>query len=229
MTTGSPKKLSLASEVLSRILLPVIAKRKTYQPVYLNGHVVAQGGRESFQRWEQIEKVIEKENIKSVVDLGCAEGFFVRKSVEKGCFATGVDADKTKLLWAHTTLALDDLENFGFIKMNLTVDNLHLVPAAEMVIFLSVHHHIMYGNGEAYALEFLKKIIEKKPKVVIFEMGQSNEHHYHWAKLLPDMGANPHDWIVNYLKQAGFARVERLCEVKAHKDKIARVTLAAYT
>jgi cyclopropane fatty-acyl-phospholipid synthase-like methyltransferase len=214
--------------MLARVTLPIIAKRKMYQPVYLGGQMISKGGRESMVRWEQVEKVIDAQQIKSVVDLGCAEGFFVRKSAEKGCFAVGVEGDARMLLWAQTTLTMDGLKNFGFIKMDMANDNIHNVPKADMVIFFSVLHHIMYSKGEEYAFEFLKKVKALTGRVMIFEMGQSNETNQRWAKRMPDMGADPHQWIIDFLKRAGFSKVDRLCEAEAYNDKTMRVVLAAY-
>lgn len=228
MKTDIKEKPSALACVISRVTLPWVAKRKTYQPVYLNGKQLSKGGRESYARWEEIEKVIDAEKITSVADLGCAEGFFVRKAVEKGCFATGVDADVQKLLWAQTTLTLDALDNFGFIKMHMGVENIDRVPKSDMVIFLSVLHHIMYEKGEDYALAFMKKVRDITGRVVIFEMGQSNETHYAWASLLPDMGADPKIWIVEFLKRAGFSQVKELRQVDAHKGKVTRTTFAAF-
>jgi cyclopropane fatty-acyl-phospholipid synthase-like methyltransferase len=228
MKTDIQEKPSALACVISRFTLPFVAKRKTYQPVYLNGKQLSKGGRESYARWEEIEKIIDAEKITSVADLGCAEGFFVRKSAEKGCFATGVDADVQKLLWAQTTLTLDALDNFGFIKMHMGAENINRVPKSDMVIFLSVLHHVMYEKGEPYALEFMKEVRKITGRVVVFEMGQSNETHYAWAKLLPDMGADPKAWITDFLKRAGFSQVKELRQVGAHKGEVTRTTFAAY-
>ncbi len=217
---------------LARVTLPVIAKkpRKAYQPVYLAGREVSKGerGEESHQRWEQIEKVIDARGVKSVTDLGCAEGFFVRKCAEKGCFVTGVEGDPRMLLWAQTTLTLDGLDHFGFIKMNMTVESLDHVPAADMTIFLSVLHHVIRAKGEEYGLEFLKKVKSLTKKVMIFEMGQSDEGHG-WAKLMPAaMVKDPHQWIKDFLLKAGFKEVQELAQVDAFNAKIKRILLAAY-
>jgi cyclopropane fatty-acyl-phospholipid synthase-like methyltransferase len=228
-STTQKTEIPFAKRLAARLSLPVMAKRKTYQPVSLGGVSLSRGARETYVRWNEIEKVIAKDGIKTVLDIGCAEGFFIRKCVEKGCFATGVDADPEKLLWANTTLALDGLDGFSFTKLEMSVDNLHLLPASDLVINLSVMHHFMYMRGEDYALEFMKKLKSLTKKVMIFEMGQSDETHYPWAKQLPDMGANPHQWIESFLRRCGFAgEIRILCKAKSHKDAAERAIFAAY-
>lgn len=212
----------------ARVALPLLTKSKTYQPVYLGGKRIRDGARESDLRWEYIEKVIRQDNIGSVLDLGCAEGFFVRKAVEAGCFATGADMDSDKLVWAQTTMTLDGLQGFGFFKQELTPQSLTRLPPADMLINLSLVHHLMYGQGLDYARSFMASARALTRKVMIFEMGQSNERHYDWASKLPDMGADPHAWIKQFLLDCGFSRVELLCKVRSHKDVAERAVFAAY-
>jgi hypothetical protein len=220
--------VSFQKRVMARLALPILAKSKTYQSVYLNGSQIKTGRRDIVTRWQAIEPIMEKSHVRSVLDIGCAEGFFVRKSAEKGCFATGVDADGRRLLWGSATLCMDDVDGVAFVKMFLTRDNLSFLAPADMLINLSLTHHIMYKHGEAYATEFVRAAAKQTRKVMIFEMGQSNETAFTWAKLLPDMGKNPHEWIANFLMRCGFVRIEKICTVSAHKGDVERATFAAY-
>jgi cyclopropane fatty-acyl-phospholipid synthase-like methyltransferase len=206
----------------------IVKSVKTYQPVYLNRKIISNGLRECYERWNWIEIIIDKEGIKTVTDLGCAEGYFVRKSVEKDCFTIGVDADIRRLSLATNTLTIDNLNNFGFIKMDINPENVYLIPKADMVIFLSVLHHIMYEKGEEYSLLFMKEIKKITNKVLIFEMGQSNEREFAWSNNLPIMGTEPSYWIKAFLLKAGFKRVEELCHIKSYDSEITRTTFAAY-
>lgn len=212
----------------ARIALPLMAKSKTYQPVYLGGERIRSGGRESDLRWQQIQQIIRQDNIATILDLGCAEGFFVRKAVEAGCFATGADMDSDKLVWAQTTMTLDGLQGFGFYKQELTPQSLARLPSSDMVINLSLVHHLMYAHGIDYARDFMTAARALTNKVMIFEMGQSNEHHYDWAKKLPDMGDNPYPWIEQFLHDCGFRKAQILCTVRSHKDAAERAVFAAY-
>ncbi|MEI8241776.1 MAG: hypothetical protein WCI17_00770 [bacterium] len=220
--------VSLSKRLMARLALPILAKSKTYQSVYLNGTEIRKGRRNILTRWQAIEGILENQDVRSVLDIGCAEGFFVRKAAEKGCFATGVDADGRRLLWGSATLCMDDVDQVAFVKMMLTRDNLSLLSPADMVINLSLTHHIMYKHGEPYALEFVRAARALTRKVMIFEMGQSNEVFFAWSKLLPDMGSDPHAWIEGFLMRCGFARVEKICTVEAHKGGGIRATFAAY-
>jgi hypothetical protein len=218
----------LCKRLMARVALPILAKSTTYQSVYLNGRMIRSGRRNILTRWQAIEGVLEQQGVRSVLDLGCAEGFFVRKAAEKGCFATGVDADGRRLLWGSATLCMDNVDQVAFVKMMLTRENLSLLMPADMVINLSLTHHIMYRNGEAYALDFVRAVKALTRKVMTFEMGQSNETIFDWSRRLPDMGNDPHIWIEGFLKRCGFARVAKICTADAHKGHVARATFAAY-
>lgn len=64
-----------------------------------------------------------------------------------------------------------------------------------------------------------------KPKVekfMIFDMGQSNEMRHAWASLLPDMGADPHAWIAEFLSSAGFRSIEKVRETDAYQGSVRR-------
>jgi len=220
--------LSVFRYSIARIALPLLSKSKTYQPVYLGGRLIREGARLSEQRWREIEKVIHENNIGSVLDLGCAEGFFVRKSVEAGCFAMGADMDSDKLVWAQLTMTLDGLKGFGFFKEALTPETLARLPSADMTINLSLVHHLMYAHGIDYARAFMTAARKLTRKVMVFEMGQSNEHHYDWACKLPNMGDHPHEWIEKFLLECGFSSIRVLCKVRSHKDTAERAVFAAY-
>ena len=70
-------------------------------------------------------------------------------------------------------------------------------------------------------------IREKTGKTLIFEMGQSDETSTYWASLLPDMGAQPHDWIADFLRTCGFSKVVKTGETDAYRSGIRRALFLA--
>jgi len=189
-----------------------------YQPVFQEGKLLEGGDRNCLDRWPLIKKEIEDNNIKSVIDLGSAEGFYVLRSAKEcGCFAIGVDADIRRFCIAQDQLSLERIVPAGFVFGVIDNDMLEKIPSFDMVIFLSVMHHMMYDKGEEYCRNFMKALRKKINKVMIFEMGQSNELKNKWAKLLPDMGENPHEWIREFLLSAGFSSVTKIGESDSYK------------
>jgi len=191
----------------------------TYQPVVHDGvYDTKRSDRDCFDRWELIAGEITSSQSQSFLDIGCAEGFYVLKAGERGCFALGVDADVRRLGVAQNQLLTDAKGAVGFMHAVINPTLLEKLPPFDAVVFMSVMHHMMYTEGEAYCLAFLKKLRSRINKVMVFEMGQSNEKKNAWADKLPDMGANPHEWIKQFLLSAGFSHVEKIGESDSYMD-----------
>ena len=177
---------------------------------------------------ETIISSVLSESAATVVDLGCAEGYFVSRAAQDfGCFALGVDADVRRLTIAQDLNVINKNANAGFMYAQITMDFLRKMPSFDVVIFLAVLHHVMYENGVDYAREFMQCIREKTKKALVFEMGQSNETSMAWAKQLPDMGADPHQWIREFLLSCGFSDVVKAGETDAYHSESRRGVFVA--
>jgi hypothetical protein len=66
------------------------------------------------------------------------------------------------------------------------------------------------------ARRLMQVIRSKTTKKLIFDMGQSNEVDYVWARVLPAMEPDPPTWIAEYLKDCGFSSVEILGETDGY-------------
>lgn len=189
-----------------------------YQPIFKDGKLLERGDRNCKDRWKLIKDQIGHYGVKSVVDLGSAEGFYIFMSAkEKNCFSIGVDADIRRLSMAFDQISLEKIKPSGFVFSVIDEDLLEKMPNFDMVIFMSVLHHMMYTDGEDYCRNFLMKLRKKINKVMIFEMGQSNELKNKWAKDLPDMGKEPHEWIQKFLLSAGFSEVIKIGESDSYQ------------
>ncbi len=193
--------------------LILIRSYSLYQPVYMKGKLIKTRDRNCLDRWEMIKKEITALPAKSVVDLGCAEGFYVIQAArELDCFSLGIDADIRSLNVARSQLALEKITNASFSQSVIDEHLLDKLPRFDLVIFMSVMHHMMYKNGENYCRLILQKLRPKIGKAMIFEMGQSDEHMHEWSRKLPDMGPNPHEWIKRFLLSCGFSNAEKIGE-----------------
>lgn len=171
------------------------------------------------KRWEIIEEPLKQLTPNSVVDIGCAEGFFVFMAAKKTQALTlGVDSDARRLFYAtHQQVFTPEIHNIGFMRAEISPEFLHKLPAQDVFICMSVMHHIMYEHGYDYALDFTKELRKITNKALFFEMGHSNEKTMKWAKELPDMGSDVDKWIKNFLTDAGFSDVELLGKTSSYK------------
>ncbi len=203
---------------LSRLLLELhyrilIRFFSVYQPVYQKGKLIKTGDRNCLDRWQMIKKEIAAFRAQSVLDLGCAEGFYVIQAAKEcGCISLGIESNTRRLNVAQSQLVMEKIMPAGFLLGSVDEQLLDKLPRFDLVIFMSVMHHMMYKNGENYCRLILQKLRPKIGKAMIFEMGQSDEDIHEWSRKLPDMGANPHEWIERFLLSCGFSRVEKIGE-----------------
>jgi SAM-dependent methyltransferase len=214
---------------LHKVVIDRLIKReRPYHPISIEGKLVSAGERGCTDRWAVIDEVLTKYP-GAVLDLGCAEGYFVQRAAqEHGCFVLGVDADVRRLTIAQDVNLFNKNERAGFMYAHITPEFLATLPTFDTVIFLSVLHHVMYEHGVDYARDFMKLIREKTAKSLIFDMGQSNETMREWAGLLPDMGADPYEWIADFIRSCGFSEVIRAGETDAYKSDVRRALVVAH-
>ena len=205
----------LAFTVFNRLLL---RSYPNYQPVYLDNILKIGSDRGCVDRWELIKKEILSHNATSLMDIGCAEGFYtIQATKECGCFSIGVDADIRRLSIAQNQLIGGKIKPAGFLLGVVDEALLEKTPAFDVIIFMSVMHHMMYTYGVEYSRMILQKIRLKTKKCMIFEMGQSDETLNAWARNLPDMGTNPHEWIKDFLLSCGFSKALKIGETDSYK------------
>jgi hypothetical protein len=213
----------VAGFVYRRAVHSISASFDPYHPVRIGGTQVSQGERSCADRWAIIESEINASKAATMLDIGCAEGFFVEKAASVcGCLSLGVDGDVRRLSLAHASVLLNGVKGAGFIYADISPDLISRLPVSDLVLFQSVLHHIMYNQGVDYAREIMAALRLKVSKVLIFDMGQSDETNNTWAKSLPDMGPNPHAWIEEFLRSAGYTSVEKVGDTDSYRSATKR-------
>lgn len=193
-----------------------------YQPIAVGPVSSRKTTRECADRWEIIKKTIQETSSRNLLDLGCAEGFFVRKAGEMGLFALGLDRDYNRLGLIENCRIIDKSENSAFALCSIDDKQLERMPNFDTVLCLSVMHHIIRQNSVEHGIKVLRAIKEKTNKALIFDIGQTNEVSTTWAKKLPYMGDDPRPWIADFLKQGGFKNPEVVGETDAFQDQVKR-------
>jgi SAM-dependent methyltransferase len=201
---------------------------EVYQPVITSSGYTG-GVRECEVRWDAIAPVLAATGARSLVDLGCSEGYYVLRAARGGLpFCVGVDFDQRRMFTCTGQLVLQDLQHAGFLMAPVDEPLLEALPKFDAVIFLSVLHHMMYQEGLEYARRILRLVASKTGKVCFFEMGQSDEHKESWAKKMPDMGEDPHEWVRRFALENGFSRAEKLSQQSSFAKETSRALFALY-
>jgi cyclopropane fatty-acyl-phospholipid synthase-like methyltransferase len=204
-------------------LRSILSSFAPYHPVKIGSAQLSKGERSCIDRWRIIESEIAAAKAATLLDVGCAEGYFVMQAASVcGCTALGVDGDVRRLSLAQGSTLLNHIKGAGFIYADITPQLLSRLPISDVVLFQSVLHHIMYNKGIDYAREIMVSLRPKVGKVLIFDMGQSDETTNKWASSLPDMGKNPHVWIQDFLRSAGYPSVEKLEDTDSYRSATKR-------
>jgi SAM-dependent methyltransferase len=205
-------------KALHRFIIARLARSyEAYQPVRIGDRQLADGARTCLDRWSHIETILQRTNAKSLLDLGCAEGYFVQQAARHGCIGLGVDADMRRLTIAQNTSILNGVSGAGFLYGQISVDFIEALPSFDVVLFLSVLHHVIHAQGIDYAAQIMTSILQRTRLGLVFDMGQSNENRppNDWSRILPPMEPDPKTWITNFLKDVGFSEVEVLADTDA--------------
>ena len=112
------------------LALAMLAETKPYHP--LGDYFPARLKRpeEAFhQRWQMVSRIIEEYAASNFCDLGCAEGYYVRRAArEHGIFAVGIDNARKRLRSAVALSELDDNWSCGFMRMDITSARIRAIP-----------------------------------------------------------------------------------------------------
>ncbi|HEX4078389.1 MAG TPA: class I SAM-dependent methyltransferase [Rhizomicrobium sp.] len=209
-------------------LLRLVESFCQYQPLEVGGQKRSNGDRECELRWRLIEKALVRCEANTLLDLGCAEGFFVRRvATEKGWFCLGVDGDIRRVTVAQSAVLLDNVRGTAFAYSLLTPEFVRRLPCFDVVLFLSILHHVMIEHGIEYAQNMMGAIRSRTCVRLIFDMGQSDEHDQEWSKSLPTMFPDPATWIMAFLSECGFSEVQVIGESSAYQGKGSRVLFMA--
>ena len=184
-----------------------------YQPLPWIGFRRANRGIGTSQRWAAIRPIVEASGCRTAVDIGCNVGFFCFALAEIGVAAVGVEAEQKELRIAAFARQKLDATNVGFLLLQVTPATVHLLPAGEAVVLLSVWHHWVKRFGLAAATSMLQAVWTRTGRVMFFETGEGEMPPEYG---LPAMTPSPREWLATYLTTTcGSSRIECLGLMKA--------------
>lgn len=148
---GGSERLKRGAEEYLRVNTPLLEK-----PRYQDRRI------DNEQRWERIESHIESEH-DSVLDIGCAEGFFCARAAERGLRAIGIDSDEKSIRTARERRSDGDV---SFRAAEITPETVADLPAFDIVLFLTVHHHWVSAFGFESAAAMIRTLCAKSELLV---------------------------------------------------------------
>lgn len=165
----------------------VEALPEVYQPIYNHSEFTAQASRTCLDRLEIITAAYDyiseqKGRPLKVLDLGCAQGFFSLNLASRGAKVTAVDYSQPNIDVCKKLLSESEGFNVEFLlgSIEIIVKDKIQPQEYDMVLGLSVFHHIVYEHGVDFVLD-LFKIITNKIETGIFEFALNSEPLY-WAE-----------------------------------------------
>lgn len=116
------------------------------------------------ERWEYIKPVVE--NAESVIDIGCAEGFFTRRAAATDAFSLGFDYKQERIERARERA--DTIDGCGFMRWDIGSANVTQLPTVDVILFMTVHHHWEKAFGLDTA-EWMFQVVMDRCDVLVYE------------------------------------------------------------
>ncbi len=197
---------------------------RPYQPVEIGGRRYA-NTRDSEQRWNAIAEVLREHEVRNVLDIGSAEGWFARRAAtELRCFTLGIEAGDATIVGELARLH-DRAERVAVMRAFMTPEAIRALPKFDAVFCLSVLHHVIRGFGLASAEQFLKALASRAEKVFIFEIGTNEESS--WTPALPSFEGGQEAFVRSLLERSGFRNVRVIGETAAFHRETQRLLFTA--
>lgn len=211
-------RMGLARALIRSAFRAARASRRLYEPVDIGGRCYA-GARESDVRWEAISKALQDFGVRNMLDVGCAEGWFLRRAAsDLKVFAIGAEVSD-RLMLGELARLYDGQDRTAIMLAHMTPDDIRGLPKFDAVMCLSVVHRIIKAHGVKGGEDFVRALANRAEKVLIFEMGTSDEAGLIWSDVLPDMPEGQEAFVKAYLKKCGLKDVRLIGSSAAfHKD-----------
>jgi SAM-dependent methyltransferase len=218
---------SAAARRSLRLAFRLLRPKHPYEPVVIGGRRYL-GKRDDDTRWQAIAGIARQCGARTMLDVGCAEGFFLRRAAEElGCFCIGVDADRRRVAVGEIARLHDGLERTAVMQARLDPEAIRALPRFDVVLCLSVVHHLMRQGGMAAAEAFVGALATRVEKALIFEIGTSDEKELAWSEALPAMPAGQEAFVRGLLEGAGLTEVRVIAETPGLKGDAPRLLFAA--
>lgn len=153
----------------------------------------------TLSRWLAIESVLgDLPGLRTAVDIGAHRGFFTISLAKRGLTTIAVErypVGYRTALYASRKAGVE--ERVAVLTLDVSSDTVALVPHADVVLLLSVWHHLVVRDGLDEATEQLREIWARAGRVLFFEAGDEEDSSPAWPRMEPDSRA----WLSQYLSE----------------------------
>ena len=225
--------LRMAAVIPSRLGELYLRRRKFYQTVLDADPEDTQG--DSHEKWRVIRSVCDF-SARSVLDIGCSEGFFCIKAFQEGATpVVGVDSEFRTLLSAKLLTRSTGCDIEYRLGVFPTIDENRCF---DRVLCLSVLHHlvphgictVLCDTGRSAEFRVLNRCLQRLRSLVCERGLCIVEIPYEYTRRNP-RGSVDFDRFSQELLQAGFAKAESVGlwrHARRNQDRKDRVIYAAY-
>ncbi len=138
----------------------------------------------------------------TLLDIGCSEGFYCFEATKRGCTrVVGIDINAERIKIAKDMRNKSGYTNVYFFEADL-YDIVKHISKFDIVLFLSVFHHLKYPVG---ALKILHELTKKLLIAEIEVSGTDNIRRDGHGFCYP-----PKNWVITAFKMAGWNNIEEM-------------------
>lgn len=193
-----------------------VQARESYQP-HVDQHGRFVGGERDYRaRLRLIEQEVDFTGA-TVLDLGCSGGFFSFGAARKAKSVTAIDADAHMIERNRKAAGQLHCTNVEFVCERITPELLDNLPKFDVVLFLSVFHHMLTDSGsydwgnakDPNEPGRLLAAIRRRSSTLVFEMGRPDEH-VGWSQRVRSAIGEPRDWVPRHVFGRDAADVKTL-------------------
>jgi hypothetical protein len=173
-------------------------------PIYLPTDHLPQTLRRSIRtegsrsRWRTLRPVLLDAGVRSALDVGCNNGWFVVELGRLGIAALGIENHPAYHRAAAYSVRRNGLANVGVSMMSVDDKTIALLPNVDCVLFLSLWHHLVNGTGLDAATAVLRGLWARANKLLVFETVTERESDEFG---LPELEPDADTWLRAYLSE----------------------------
>jgi len=198
------KNESLSQELLSDVLMgkkifltktfdelqKLLSKTVFYQPLHGYPPIIdEEPQRHCLDRADGILSYLNRMGPARVLDVGCSFGYFSYFLTSRNYIVDSIDSDKNCIDICHFLKAYNqNLNNLPkFSAVNFDLDYIEKIPSDtyEIVLLLSVLHHITSEHGIPYVQDMMRALLEKVPVIITEIALREEEVPFPWKDKLP--------------------------------------------
>ncbi|MGB5705622.1 MAG: class I SAM-dependent methyltransferase [Arenicellales bacterium] len=179
------------------------------------------------KKWLLIKEELPAEPY-TALDLGCNIGYFsFLMALNKADHVVGMELERGPVLVAEKLKTLGRVGNVGFLNATITDKNVDLLGEYDVILFLSVFHHLVHSGGMDAAKYVLSALINKSRNALYFETGQGDQGFGKMAGSMPKIAKEDAlDYCTDLLMECGAGSIQLLGETSL-KNSASRLLFKA--